>query len=146
VQKSTWPQFLWNRLDDALPLYLLETGDRRDEARVISCNQEIAGDGVFSLGMVARYRDSLENYPHRYKHLFWEAGMIGQVLYLQAEAYGFRGTGIGCFFDDPMHDACGFRDNRYQDLYHFTVGYPIEDSRLTTKSAYYHLEKLHQGL
>ncbi len=146
VQKSTWSQFLWNRLDDALPLYLLETGDRRDEARVISCNQEIAGDGVFSLGMVARYRDSLENCPHRYKHLFWETGMIGQVLYLQAEAYGLRGTGIGCFFDDPMHDACGFRDNRYQDLYHFTVGYPIEDERLTTKPAYYHLEKLQQGL
>jgi len=27
--------------------------------------------------------------------------MIGQVLYLEAEAQGVRATGIGCFFDDP---------------------------------------------
>jgi hypothetical protein len=66
--------------------------------------------------------------------------MIGQVLYLEAEACGVRGTGIGCFFDDAVHEIMGFRDNRYQSLYHFTVGKPLEDPRLTTYPPYHHLK------
>ena len=37
--------------------------------------------------------------------------MIGQVLYLEAEAVGLRGTGIGCFFDDGMHSLLGLKDS-----------------------------------
>jgi hypothetical protein len=66
--------------------------------------------------------------------------MIGQVLYLEAEAHGVRGTGIGCFFDDAVHDMLGFSDNRFQSLYHFTIGKPVEDSRLTTYPPYHHLK------
>jgi hypothetical protein len=62
--------------------------------------------------------------------------MIGQVLYLEAEAAGIRGTGIGCFFDDGMHNLLGLRDRALQSLYHFTVGGPLEDKRLTTLPAY----------
>ena len=62
--------------------------------------------------------------------------MIGQVLYLEAEAAGVRGTGIGCFFDDPVHSLLGLETQRFQSLYHFTVGHPIEDQRLTTLPAY----------
>lgn len=142
LQKNTRSQFVWEKMDDNLPLYLLEIGDRREEARLVSCYQEIAGNGAFSLGMVARFRDVVEEAPYLYKHLFWESGMIGQVLYLQAEAYGLRGTGIGCFFDDPFHDILGLQDDRYQDLYHFTIGYPLEDTRLTTKPPYHHLQNL----
>jgi SagB-type dehydrogenase family enzyme len=142
LQESTSAHFQWVAITEELPLYLLEAGDRRAEAKLVSCNQDIAGDGAFSLGMVARFREPLEEAPWRYKQLFWETGMIGQVLYLQAEAYGLRGTGIGCFFDDPMHEICGLRDNRYQSLYHFTIGSPIEDERLSTLEPYYHLKNL----
>ncbi len=62
--------------------------------------------------------------------------MIGQVLYLEAEAAGIRGTGIGCFFDDAVHDVIGLDSSNYQSLYHFTVGGPVEDTRLTTLPAY----------
>ena len=62
--------------------------------------------------------------------------MIGQMLYLGAEAAGLRGTGIGCFFDDPVHEALGLESERYQSLYHFTVGKPVEDTRLTTLPPY----------
>ena len=62
--------------------------------------------------------------------------MIGQVLYLEAEAVGLRGTGIGCFFDDGMHSLLGLKHRRYQSLYHFTVGGPLEDERLTMLPAY----------
>ena len=90
--------------------------------------------------MITKFKDIIEAAPHRYRHLFWETGMIGQVLYLEAEAHGVRGTGIGCFFDDAVHEILGFSDNRFQSLYHFTVGKPIEDPRLTTYPPYNHLK------
>ena len=74
--------------------------------------------------------------PWFYPPLFWEAGVIGQVLYLEAEAAGIRSTGIGCYFDDPMHDVLGLRDHAYQDLYHFTIGGSVDDTRLTTLPSY----------
>jgi hypothetical protein len=67
--------------------------------------------------------------------------MIGQVLYLASEAYGIRGTGMGCFFDDTIHDLLGLRDTAYQDLYHFGAGKPVEDKRVATLPPYYHLKK-----
>jgi hypothetical protein len=68
-----------------------------------------------------------------------ECGLLGQVLYLEAEAAGLRGTGIGCFFDDAVHDLLGIRDTTWQSLYHFTVGGPLEDARLRTEPPYRHL-------
>lgn len=120
-----------------LPLFLLERGDARELATQVSCRQEIAGEGAFSLGMIAEYQASLvERGPSFYRRLFWEAGAIGQVLYLEAEAAGVRATGIGCFFDDPVHQVFGFDNLAFQSLYHFTVGGYVDDPRLTTLPAY----------
>jgi hypothetical protein len=122
---------------EGLPLYLLEGGNARLLATQVSCRQDIAGDGAFSLGMIAEYEAQLvEHGPSFYRRLYWEAGAIGQVLYLEAEAAGVRATGIGCFFDDPVHDVFGFRDLAFQSLYHFTVGGPVDDPRLTTLPPY----------
>jgi nitroreductase len=120
-----------------LPLYLLERGDARALATQVSCGQDIAGDGAFSLGMLAEYQGALVAHgPWFYRRLFREAGLIGQVLYLEAEAAGVRSTGIGCFFDDPVHQVFGLPDLEYQSLYHFTVGGPVDDPRLTTLPPY----------
>ena len=62
--------------------------------------------------------------------------MIGQTLYLEAEAAGIRATGIGCFFDDEVHQLLGLRNEDWQSLYHFTVGGPLDDGRLTTLQPY----------
>ena len=121
----------------ALELYCLDEAEVQQAARQISCFQDIASDGCFSLAMIAQYEEPLEQHgPWFYPRLFWEAGMIGQVLYLEAEAAGIRSTGIGCYFDDPMHEVLGLQDLTYQDLYHFTVGGSVEDTRLTTLPAY----------
>ena len=120
-----------------LPLFLLESGDARALATQVSCRQEIAGEGAFSLGMLAEYQASLAAHgPSFYRRLFREAGAIGQVLYLEAEAAGVRSTGIGCFFDDPVHQVFGLKDLTFQSLYHFTVGGYVDDARLTTLPAY----------
>jgi hypothetical protein len=120
-----------------LPFYLLAPGDLRNDARAVSCLQEIASDGAFAVAMIAELEPRLREYgAWFYRRLYWEAGAIGQLLYLEAEAAGLRGTGIGCFFDDELHDLVGLAGNRYQDLYHFTVGGPLEDSRLRTLPPY----------
>lgn len=140
LQQKCHRHFLWRPVDEVLPLYLLQAGDFQDTATSVSCGQSIAGDGAFSSGMIARFREEVETAPYRYRQLFWETGMIGQVLYLEAEAQGVRATGIGCFFDDPVHELMGLPDDAFQSLYHFTVGGPREDARLATRAAYHHLE------
>ena len=140
IKRISRSDFLWEPVETDLPLYLLSEGNYRQQAMMVSCHQDIAGSSAFSLGMIAKFKDVITAAPHRYRHLFWETGMIGQVLYLEAEACGVRGTGIGCFFDDAVHEIMGFSDNRYQSLYHFTVGKPLEDPRLTTYPPYHHLK------
>ena len=98
-----------------------------------------------------------------YPRLFWERGVLGQLLYLEAHAVGIAATGIGCYFDDPgvlsssnlcscvlfhflvssvckqyvvsydstVHDVLGLKGKEFQSLYHFTVGAPVEDKRIT---------------
>jgi len=140
LKKSARSGFVWQPIEKDFPLYLLEEGNFRQPAMMVSCHQDIAGAGAFSLGMIAEFRAAISRSPYCYRHLFWETGMIGQVLYLAAEAHGVRGTGIGCFFDDAVHELLGIEGNQYQSLYHFTVGKPIEDSRLATYPPYHHLK------
>jgi hypothetical protein len=134
------PHFSWERPPACpadLPLHLLERGDARPLATQVSCRQDIAGDGAFAVGMLAQYRSALiEKGPSFYRRFFREAGLIGQVLYLEAEAAGVRSTGIGCFFDDPVHQVFGLGDLEFQSLYHFTVGGAVDDPRLTTLPPY----------
>ncbi len=134
------PAFIWQTppgCPEGLPLFLLLEKDVRSLATGVSCGQDIAGDGAFSLGMLAQFEPILrEHGAHFYRRLFWETGAIGQVLYLEAEAVGLRATGIGCFFDDPVHEAFGISSPDLQSLYHFTVGGPVEDTRLSTLPAY----------
>jgi SagB-type dehydrogenase family enzyme len=137
LQAAMNKAFDWYPVHDGLPLVRLAAGDCRRLAERVSCDQEIAADGFFSLGMVAEFDGSLQQFgPSFYRHLFWESGVVGQVLYLAAEAAGVRGTGIGCFFDDPVHDVLGLSGHAFQSLYHFTIGVPVEDTRLTTEPGY----------
>ena len=124
-----------------LSLYRLLAVDCQDLATTVCCHQEIAGDGVLSMGMLAEFDAALTAGAWWYRRLFWEAGMIGQALYLEAEAAGLRGTGIGCFFDDAVHKLCGLNGTRFQDLYHFTLGGPRTDSRIQTLPPYGHLPR-----
>jgi SagB-type dehydrogenase family enzyme len=130
-------EFLWEPAHDVLPLFALAIGDCRALSQRVSCDQDIASEGFFSLGMIADFEASLDTFgPAFYRHLFWESGIVGQVLYLEAEAAGVRGTGIGCFYDDPVHDVLGLSGHAFQSLYHFTIGLPVEDTRLTTEPGY----------
>jgi SagB-type dehydrogenase family enzyme len=149
------PEFLWERMNErndpndpndpngsngsngSNDLYLLLPFDVTWVANRVSCDQDIASDGFFSLGMVARLESALrERGEWFYRRVFWESGILGQVLYLEAEAAGARATGIGCFYDDPVHDAAGLAGMEWQSIYHFSVGVPVDDDRLTTEPGY----------
>jgi SagB-type dehydrogenase family enzyme len=145
---ATRPEFLWEPLsndpndpngsnDPNDRLFLLLPTDLTWAANRVSCDQDIAGDGFFSLGMIARLGASLREHGESfYRRLFWECGLIGQVLYLEAEAAGARATGIGCFYDDAVHELLGLSGAEWQSLYHFSMGMPVDDARLTTEPGY----------
>jgi hypothetical protein len=145
LRAATRARFAWERprnCPEHLPLFLLAERDLRDAARIAGCHQEIAADGAFSLAMLAEFEGVLRaRGPWWYRYLHWESGMLGQVLYLESEAAGVRGTGMGCYFDDVLHELLGLTDRRFQDLYHFTAGGPVEDPRLTTLPPYGHLRR-----
>jgi SagB-type dehydrogenase family enzyme len=132
------PDFLWQcEQPQECPLFALERADLRKFAKTLSCHQDIAADGAFSLGMLTQFEPALRaRGPQAYRQFFWETGMIGQSLYLGAEAAGMRATGIGCYFDDVLHHALGLKDRAWQSLYHFTIGTPVDDPRLRSAPPY----------
>ena len=99
--------------------------------RTLSCHQALGSDACVAFSLVAPFGE-----PGSYRRLLQEAGLLGQALYLRAEAEGLRGTGIGCYFDDAVHEWLGWSDARWQVLYHFTVGHPLTDPRLQSEPAY----------
>ena len=128
--------FAWRRAHAELPLYRLLDGDARGLAGFLSCGQDIASDGCVALAMLARFDVALAAGVWNYPRLYWECGQIGQLLYLEAEAAGLSGTGIGCFFDDQVHELLEQADSCWQSLYHFTIGRAVWDERLTSAPAY----------
>jgi hypothetical protein len=58
------------------------------------------------------------------------------MLYLEAEAAGFNGTGIGCYFDDTLHELLGIEGTRVQSVYHFTIGAGLHDPRIQSIAPY----------
>ncbi len=139
LRQAMQQDFAWTKPANCpshLPLYCLIEAPVSKIARSIGCHQAIAADGAFSLAMLAEFEPTLTAAPWRYRQLFWEAGLIGQVLYLEAEAAGVRGTGIGCYFDDACHELLGLTGKSFQSLYHFTVGSPLLDERISSHPAY----------
>lgn len=132
----------WQTVQQApagLPLLCLSENPALAGAlRALSCHQAIGSDACFAVSLLAEFDGPVDAGAWHYRALFQEAGLMGQVLYLQAEAEGYRGTGIGCYFDDAVHELLGLKDQRVQVLYHFTVGVPVVDTRISTEPPYAH--------
>jgi len=142
IKKPFGKEFSWDKPDNCpihLPFYQLSASNAEKFSRQVSCHQAIASDGVFSLSMLFQFEQIITHHTMNYRKLHWQAGLTGQLLYLEAESLGFQGTGIGCFFDDVIHDMLGIDNKEYQVLYNFTVGAALNDSRISTLPAYTHL-------
>lgn len=142
LKQNLRAEFDWSRppiCPESLPLFHLVSANSQKAARTVSCHQALAADGAFTISMLAEYQNTIHDKPWQYKQLFREAGMIGQTLYLEAEAAGIRATGIGCFFDDAVHEILGISSKNLQVVYHFTVGTPVLDTRLISLPPYGHI-------
>ena len=131
---------LWEKVPeapDALPLWRLARGDVRPLAAELGCGQAIAGDAVYAAALLGELGSALDALgPPGYRRLHWEAGVLGQAMYLCAEAQGLVGTGIGCFFDGETSRALGLVGERLVSIYHFAVGEAVHDERLETGPPY----------
>lgn len=139
MQAEMRKDFIWRKPSDCpehLPLFLLAETNLGKAAKIMNCHQAIAGDSAFMLAMLTEFEAPLKSASWYYRQLYWEAGLLGQVLYLEAEAESLRGTGIGCFFDEVCHELLGLQGKSFQSLYHFTVGRPLIDERIVNLPPY----------
>jgi SagB-type dehydrogenase family enzyme len=90
----------------------LEQRHRANVERVaayLSLEQALAGNACFAVSMIADLAKAAQRFGNRgYRYVHFEAGAIGQRLYLGAEAMGWNATGIGAFYDDDVHRYLGF--------------------------------------
>lgn len=116
--------------------------------RTLNCHQALGSDALLAFALLADWRalraPGEPTGGAAYRLRLQEAGLLGQALYLQAEAAGLRGTGIGCYFDDALHQLVGLAPHdaehaAWQSVYHFTVGVPQADERVHTAPPYAHL-------
>jgi nitroreductase len=119
-----------------VPLRSIPAPELMPLARALHCHQDIAATSCFAVAMLAEFAAPIAERAASYRDLHREAGLLGQMLYVEAEARGLRGTGIGCFFDDSVHELLGLSTSRYQSLYHFTVGLGLDDPRIELAPAY----------
>lgn len=136
LQAAFRETFTWQPAAAGLPLYQLVAARAGKTARTLSCHQDIATQCAVTFMMVAEFAAPVAADPAAYRHLHWEAGMQGHILTLEAEAAGWRGTGIGCFFDDADHEVLGLKDDTFQVIYHYAVGMALDDPRIATFPVY----------
>ena len=113
----------------------VKRGDQRIVAAGLSLTQQLAGTSCVTFSMIADLERATREHGERgYRYAHFEAGAIGQRLYLAAEAMGFHSTGIGAFFDDDVHRYLDLSPEEGQVVYHFACGHAIRDPRLTPPS------------
>ncbi len=112
-------------------LETIKHGDQQVMAAGLSLGQELAGNACVAFSMIGDLDHATRAHGVRgYRYVHFEAGAIGQGLYLAAEALGLGATGIGAFFDDEVHGYLKLTPEQGQVVYHFAIGYPVPDPRL----------------
>jgi SagB-type dehydrogenase family enzyme len=110
-------------------------GDQRVAAAGLSLAQDLAGNSCVTFSMIGDLDRAARTYGDRgYRYVHFEAGAIGHRLYLAAEALGLGATGIGAFYDDEVQRHLNLVPNQGQVVYHFAIGYPVPDPRVSTSS------------
>lgn len=109
----------------------IKEGDQRLVAAALSLGQDLAGNACLAFSMIGDFENATRSYGDRgYRYVHFEAGAIGQRMYLASEALGLRATGIGAFFDEEVNRYLGLSPKLGQVVYHFAIGYPVPDARL----------------
>jgi SagB-type dehydrogenase family enzyme len=109
----------------------IKEGDQRLVAAALSLGQGLAANACVAFSMVGDFENATRSYGNRgYRYVHFEAGAIGQRMYLASEALGLRATGIGAFFDDRVNRYLNLSPELGQVVYQFAIGYAVPDLRL----------------
>jgi len=112
-------------------LETIERGDQRVVAAGLSLGQELAGNACVAFSMIGDLERAGRAHGDRgYRYVHFEAGAIGQRLYLAAQTLGLSATGIGAFYDEEVHRYLKLAPESGQVVYHFAIGYAVPDPRL----------------
>jgi SagB-type dehydrogenase family enzyme len=123
---------IYRYLPKRVGLERIKSGDQRVVAAGLSLGQDLAGNACVTFSMIGDLDRAARTYGDRgYRYVHFEAGAIGQALYLAAEALGLGATGIGAFYDDEVHRHLNLVPNQGQVVYHFAIGYPVPDPRVS---------------
>jgi SagB-type dehydrogenase family enzyme len=124
---------------DAPLLLLSDNPALAGTLRTLNCHQALGSDAILGFAMLAEFNPLPD--AATYRHLFQEAGLIGQVLYLEAEALGLRGTGIGCYFDDALHQLIGLPEPAASAP--LAIGLPLHSGYAAVGLPYRHRATVH---
>jgi SagB-type dehydrogenase family enzyme len=84
-------------------------GSAERVAAYLSLEQVLAGNACFAVSMIGDLSEAARVFGNRgYRYVHFEAGAVGQRLYVGAEALGWNATGMGAFYDDDVHRYLGF--------------------------------------
>jgi SagB-type dehydrogenase family enzyme len=123
---------IYRYLPERAGLEQIKSGDQRVAAAGLSLGQDLAGNACVAFSLIGDLDHAARTYGDRgYRYVHFEAGAIGQALYLAAEALGLGATGIGAFYDDEVHRHLNLVPNQGQVVYHFAIGYPVPDPRVS---------------
>jgi SagB-type dehydrogenase family enzyme len=125
------PPGVYRYLSGHAELETIKQGDQRLAAAALSLGQDLAANACVAFSMIGDFENAARSYGDRgYRYVHFEAGAIGQRMYLAAEALSLRATGIGAFFDEEVQRYLSLNPEQGQVVYHFAVGYPVPDPRL----------------
>ncbi len=107
--------YRWDRASRKLEQ--LHSGNVQRVAAFLSLEQALAGNSCFTVSMIADLGEAARVFGNRgYRYVYFEAGAIGQRLYVGAEALGWNATGIGAFYDDDVHRYLGFLEEGMESV------------------------------
>ena len=100
---------------------------RRARTRAAALDQDAAGDAaavfVLTIARAALARDP-DGAARGYRHAFLEAGLMGERLYLQAQALGLGVCAVGAFYDDEAAALVGIDPALEWPVHVVTLGWP----------------------
>ena len=99
---------------------------------------ELGESAMFHTMMIADFDKSVRLNLSTYPHLFWESGMIAQVLSTEATALSHRTKHLAHFKDEQCHLLLGIRSDQFRCIYMSCHGKPAKTNTFF-KPAYYHL-------
>ncbi len=126
---------------ESIYLKKLKSGDFSKMNGALCCNQSIASDCSFSIGMLAKLENCLKDVDESaYRTLHWLAGIKAQDVYQSATAMNLSATGMGCFFDEPWQEFLSLEVQSYRMIYAVAVGHAVTDERIASFTGYHHLD------